>query len=192
AVKERINRALNQTMYLINKKEIDRLTQEFILLGTTGNVYTVVITTRPSCTCPDFLKGFQCKHILFIFLRVLKVKKKNPVIFQKALLTSELRNIFSHASPDRHIIVIKFLNSFTHSSRISLVRGPRGICTKGHAWDLCSLTLGIISNKFVRSCSLKQFLQLVKNVSIVEAISYSVVKIALLSKIILTQHRVTT
>ncbi|CAG8466767.1 2785_t:CDS:10 [Diversispora eburnea] len=31
---------------------------------------------------------------------------------------------------------------------------PACICNKGHIWDLCSLTLNIISNKYVRSCSL--------------------------------------
>lgn len=39
----------------------------FAVLGSTGNVYTVTITTQPSCSCPDFQKrGDPCKHLLFV------------------------------------------------------------------------------------------------------------------------------
>lgn len=55
-------------------------TESFSVLGSTGNVYvmfaakacahcpqTVSMGTRPSCDCPDNLKGNSpCKHILFI------------------------------------------------------------------------------------------------------------------------------
>ncbi|CAG8576580.1 6903_t:CDS:10 [Dentiscutata erythropus] len=34
-----------------------------------------------------------------------------------------------------------------------LLRGPTGQCTKGHTWDLCSITLSIVAVKNVRSCN---------------------------------------
>ena len=38
------------------------------LAGTTGNVYSITICQLPSCTCPDSLKGNQCKHIVYVYL----------------------------------------------------------------------------------------------------------------------------
>jgi len=66
-------------------------------LGQTGNVYTIVISHVPSCTCPDHAKGNLCKHILFVLHRVLKVPRNSPLLFQQALLTEELHDIFTTA-----------------------------------------------------------------------------------------------
>jgi uncharacterized Zn finger protein len=74
--------------------------QIFAVKGSTGaHIYKVEISHRPSCTCPDHAEGHSCKHILFIFLRVLRVRlgRKNPVIWQKALKTKELQDIFAVA-----------------------------------------------------------------------------------------------
>lgn len=38
---------------------------EFDMAGTTGNVYKVIIGKVPFCSCPDSLKGNQCKHICY-------------------------------------------------------------------------------------------------------------------------------
>lgn len=64
----------------------------FAVLGTTGNVYKVDFSLMPCCDCPDFQKGRGlCKHVLFIWLRVLRVPGMDPRIWQQALLTGELR-----------------------------------------------------------------------------------------------------
>jgi len=75
----------------------NELKEEFSVLGSTGNVYTVIVDKTPSCNCPDATKGNHCKHILFIFLKVLQVTQASGYWFQKALLTSELQDIFSQA-----------------------------------------------------------------------------------------------
>jgi hypothetical protein len=36
------------------------------MAGTVGNLYTVTIAKEPTCTCPDALKGNQCKHIIYV------------------------------------------------------------------------------------------------------------------------------
>lgn len=36
------------------------------IVGTTGNLYEVVIGLVPRCTCPDSQKGNQCKHIIYV------------------------------------------------------------------------------------------------------------------------------
>ena len=47
--------------------------------------------------CADFHRGNLCKHILFVFLKVLKVPPSSPLIYQKALLQSELAEVFEKA-----------------------------------------------------------------------------------------------
>ncbi|CAJ1452908.1 unnamed protein product [Effrenium voratum] len=72
---DRIDRALMQRLYLLQMQRQDGgRGATFKVLGSTGNVYTVDFGIRPGCDCPDFLKGRGlCKHVLFIWLRVLRV-----------------------------------------------------------------------------------------------------------------------
>ena len=65
------------------------------MLGATGNVYDVTITLQPSCTCPDFAKGHHCKHLFFVYCKVLKLARDDDVIWQRHLLQSELQRILS-------------------------------------------------------------------------------------------------
>ncbi|GAM82930.1 hypothetical protein ANO11243_009160 [Dothideomycetidae sp. 11243] len=68
------------------------------LAGSTGNVYTVTVTHKPTCTCPNFIKGNpQCKHIVFALVKVLKAPAE--LQYQLAFLTSELHELFAHAGP---------------------------------------------------------------------------------------------
>ena len=46
-----------------------------------------------SCTCPDAAKGNTCKHWLFVVLRVLKLRRDDPRVWQKALLSTELADL---------------------------------------------------------------------------------------------------
>ncbi|KAG1855127.1 hypothetical protein C8R48DRAFT_720864 [Suillus tomentosus] len=97
---DRVDRVMSQRFFMVDRKRTgDELREEFSVLGSTGNVYTVVIDKTPSCNCPDANKGNHCKHILFIFLKVLQVSQSSGLWYQKALLTSELQEIFAHAPP---------------------------------------------------------------------------------------------
>ena len=104
---DRLSRALSQRLFLIDtvgaKPQEDQHTRKFIVLGSTGNVYTVTIGPEPCCTCPDGEKGNVCKHILFVFIRVLKIPRTSALIAQRALLKSELAAIFSHADKSRKV-----------------------------------------------------------------------------------------
>lgn len=68
---ERLLRVRTQRMFLIDR---ERTTSEdgsserevFDIAGSTGNVYQVTISKLPACTCPDSLKGNQCKHIIYV------------------------------------------------------------------------------------------------------------------------------
>jgi hypothetical protein len=97
-VSDRIKRAIVQKMYLISQKDIssdESIGREYVVLGSTGNVYNVAIKKVPNCNCPDFERGNLCKHVLFVFLKVLKVPPESPLIYQRALLQKELQSIFS-------------------------------------------------------------------------------------------------
>lgn len=50
---DRIERALNQRLYLltITNSSNSSIYREYKVLGQTANVYTVIITHIPSCTC---------------------------------------------------------------------------------------------------------------------------------------------
>lgn len=65
-----------QKIFLILTHEFteDCLERAYDVMGTTGNVYTVVINERPTCTCPDFTTRYnRCKHIYFVLTRIMKV-----------------------------------------------------------------------------------------------------------------------
>jgi len=99
-IQDRIYRAQNQRMFMISCEEVDDETRKYAVLGSTGNIYNVTITQKPKCTCPDYLtRGDCCKHILLVYLKVLRCGASSPYIYQKALLSSEVKEIFQNAPP---------------------------------------------------------------------------------------------
>jgi len=99
-IQDRIYRAQNQRMFMISCEELDDETRKYAVLGSTGNIYNVTITLKPKCTCPDYLtRGDCCKHILLVYLKVLRCGASSPYIYQKALLSSEVKEIFENAPP---------------------------------------------------------------------------------------------
>ncbi|CAF3786003.1 unnamed protein product [Rotaria sp. Silwood1] len=106
AIRVRIKRALDQRLYLLASSSTsgEPIHREYRVFGQTGNVYTVTISNLPSCTCPDHVNGYLCKHIFFVLHRVLKVDRQSPLLYQKAFLTSELNEIFANADAHRNAI----------------------------------------------------------------------------------------
>ena len=73
--------------------------QTYLVLGTTGNVYDVVIKKEPTCTCLDFTtKNIRCKHIYYVLMNVLKINEDNQ--FYKE---HELSNAFYPKKEDSAI-----------------------------------------------------------------------------------------
>ncbi|KAF8340340.1 uncharacterized protein EI90DRAFT_3279067 [Cantharellus anzutake] len=102
---DRVDRVMSQRFFLVHRERNGgELCEKFHVLGSTGNVYEVTIDKVPACTCPDANKGNHCKHILFIFLKVLNVPMTSPHYYQKALLTDELREIFEAAPANPTVI----------------------------------------------------------------------------------------
>jgi len=55
---------------------------------------------------PDYAKGHLCKHIIFVLHRVLKVPRNSPLIYQQALISSELNEIFTNADQQNNDVSI--------------------------------------------------------------------------------------
>ncbi|ORY27176.1 hypothetical protein BCR39DRAFT_538752 [Naematelia encephala] len=110
---------LNDTQFLVNRENIGNdvePVERFKVLGSTGNVYTIHISRSPVCDCPDCSKGnIPCKHIIFVFLKVLKVPETSMAWYQKGLTLSELSDIFNAAPPTPNgsvLVSTKVRNAF--------------------------------------------------------------------------------
>ena len=93
-------RALTQRLTVLDRERCgtdDVPEEKIVMAGSTGNVYTQHICHVPTCDCPHAKKGNQCKHIVYIMLRVLKAPEN--VGYQLALTSEELRELFKNAAP---------------------------------------------------------------------------------------------
>ena len=78
-INERKERGKKQKIFLILTYEYDNkiIERKYDVMGTTGNVYTVIIKNKPTCTCPDFTtRCTKCKHIYFVLTRIMQVKEE--------------------------------------------------------------------------------------------------------------------
>ncbi|KAI9034331.1 hypothetical protein DFJ74DRAFT_753536 [Hyaloraphidium curvatum] len=102
SVRDRLKRAQTQPIFVLNREVVSDVQQVFHVLGSVGDVYRVTIASKPSCTCPDYLRhaGHEtCKHCLAVLVKALKISPDNPLAWQIALTQSELSAIFANA-PD--------------------------------------------------------------------------------------------
>ncbi|KAI0173010.1 hypothetical protein GGR52DRAFT_572815 [Hypoxylon sp. FL1284] len=60
------------------------------LTGSTGNIYVVHVAQQPTCTCPHAQSGNQWSRVL---------RARFDLVYQLALLTTELQEIFENAPP---------------------------------------------------------------------------------------------
>ncbi|MED6193335.1 hypothetical protein PIB30_018277 [Stylosanthes scabra] len=85
-ISDRIVRALRHRLLLLH-----RSTATFFVLGATGNVYTVNLSSTPSCTCPD--RTTPCKHILFVLIRILGVPLDDACLRRRTLRPCQLQRL---------------------------------------------------------------------------------------------------
>jgi len=71
--------------------------EEIDIVGSTGNLYRVTIGQVARCTCPDHVKGHECKHKVYALNTVLKAPAH--LQYQLAFLSGELEEIFDQAPP---------------------------------------------------------------------------------------------
>ncbi len=90
----RKNRGLTQKLFLIETiQSNNNFEREFVIMGSTCNVYNVVIKNNPSCTCPDHkLNNRRCKHIYFVLIKIMCVTDVDKICFSN----DDLSNMFSN------------------------------------------------------------------------------------------------
>lgn len=118
SVKDRMHRAQCERLYLIERKQESDTSAIFTVLGNTGNVYTVKISVLPSCDCPDY--SSSCKHILFVYLRILKINTASYILYQRALLEPELQDIFeANPMPTANVMASSRVMDAYHGKQVS-------------------------------------------------------------------------
>ncbi|KAG5578294.1 hypothetical protein H5410_058428 [Solanum commersonii] len=85
---DRIFRALSHHLLLLHRRDAT-----FYVLGATCNVYTVTISTTPSCSCPD--RTTPCKHILFVLIRVLGISIDDTCLYRRSLRPRHLQRLLN-------------------------------------------------------------------------------------------------
>jgi len=98
-LEDRMARARVQRLFCLGQHVNGPHSREYDILGSTGNVYQVKLEKILSCTCPDFTRGHHCKHLFFVMTRVVRAKDK--YVYQAALLTKELEEIFQGTTLDQ-------------------------------------------------------------------------------------------
>ncbi|CAO3588061.1 unnamed protein product [Absidia cylindrospora] len=97
----RIERARREKIYVMSRKSVSHVEQEFEVTGSTGNLYTIHIGPQLSCACVDFrYRRRHCKHILMILLKLFHLPPSSPIFHTLRPSQSVLRDIFSSCIPD--------------------------------------------------------------------------------------------
>jgi hypothetical protein len=73
-VQDRLRRAQTERIYVIDRETVrgiddfDGPSEKFVILGSTGNVYTCFIQEKPTCDCPDASKvSSYCSFVIIPF-----------------------------------------------------------------------------------------------------------------------------
>ena len=92
----RIERCYTDNIYLIESippDEDNPYEREYLIMGNSGNTYTVTISNDPSCICPDYrTRGNRCKHIYFVLIRIMNTYNYTEEIYSD----DELEEMFSN------------------------------------------------------------------------------------------------
>ncbi|GAB4837206.1 hypothetical protein Ancab_002112 [Ancistrocladus abbreviatus] len=114
---DRVDRALKHHLRLLHRSD-----STFFILGATGNVYIVTLSTAPSCTCPD--RATPCKHILFTLIRVLGVPLDNVCLRKRVLKPCQLNRLLRMPTSTEALASIslreRFHQLFFHARQESL------------------------------------------------------------------------
>ncbi|KAI3338088.1 hypothetical protein F4824DRAFT_98076 [Ustulina deusta] len=119
-------RATEQRFYVLNRSRggtPDCPEEEVEIAGSTGNIYKVQIARMPACDCPHARNGNQCKHVIYVMSRVLRARA--DLVYQLALLSTELREIFESAPP---IEIAGDSNDKSHDPNRKQIEGDCPIC----------------------------------------------------------------
>ncbi|PWZ00764.1 hypothetical protein BCV70DRAFT_200025 [Testicularia cyperi] len=99
----RLARVFLDRMYLVHRQKSTIMPnqEEFQVFGSRGNIYRVTVDYECKCTCIDFVKNKSpCKHMLFVYYKVLRLPSSSPAYMFTTLGTAQLVQIFAEALAD--------------------------------------------------------------------------------------------
>ncbi|ORZ21364.1 hypothetical protein BCR42DRAFT_407403 [Absidia repens] len=97
----KIERLKREKLFVMSRSPLGPTEEEFEVIGSTGNLYMVLIGSQLSCTCRDFLhRRAHCKHILTILLKVFRLHPSSPIFTTLYPSLNTLHEIFSSRVPD--------------------------------------------------------------------------------------------
>ncbi|KAF7896292.1 hypothetical protein EAF00_006306 [Botryotinia globosa] len=73
----------------LEHKDDGKFSRQLAILGTSGNVYMVIIEKKPECDCYEGIRDILCVHIVFILTQFLNLPA--PLRYQTTFLEAELR-----------------------------------------------------------------------------------------------------
>eukprot|EP00483_Globobulimina_turgida_P005723 UN05733 len=91
-----LTKACKETIYFIGVRQISETDREYIICSSKGDIYFVTIGTLNYCTCFRYANNtIQCKHILYILIKVMKVSTNSTLLFQNGFTMNELDQMFA-------------------------------------------------------------------------------------------------
>lgn len=139
----RKNRGKHQNIFLI--ETIDTINQtnlikQYVVMGSTGNVYTVTIENTPKCTCPDYAtRKKRCKHIYFILIKVMKVDDED----QKKYTDKELVEMFNNIPSITNQLIVD--DKIKQTYKLNSQSAHQSVTMKTTD-DLCPICLDDLNN----------------------------------------------
>uniref|UniRef100_A0A6C0AC08 SWIM-type domain-containing protein n=1 Tax=viral metagenome TaxID=1070528 RepID=A0A6C0AC08_9ZZZZ len=134
----RKSKALNQKLYVIEKNIQNKFRTDFVVIGSTGNIYTVSIKSEPECSCPDnSINRFRCKHIYFCLLKLMKVDSEDvdeefyTNLELEYMFVSQPKELINRASQNNIDKYINFKKGIIHTE----------VKKRFHYDDLCGICL---------------------------------------------------
>ena len=143
----RKQRGATQNIFLI-ETIIDETESErkYVVMGSTGNVYNVIIKNSPECSCPDYMTRMKrCKHIYFVLIRVMRSTNED----QPQYSNDDLQVMFNNIPQVMNNLIVDDLIKNTYEKlKQSNKLGKKEITTVSQkdTSDLCPVCLDDLDN----------------------------------------------
>ena len=141
----RKQRGATQNIFLIETVVDDnQFERKFVVMGSTKNVYNVIIKTTPTCSCPDYLtRAKRCKHIYFILIRVMRTFNEDKLEYSNEELLEMFDNIPNIMN---NLIIDNTTKQKYDKLKDSLLSKKSNLANQKDTDDLCPICLDDLTN----------------------------------------------
>jgi len=146
---QRKQRGATQKLFLVETLEQKNDNErQYVIMGSTGNVYTVTISCTPTCTCPDYKTRYnRCKHIFFVLLRIMKVKDPD----KNKYTDIEIKNMFDNIPEITNALCV---NNSIKDKYIQVKEGGKGQIRDDDVCPICLDDIKSENNEPFDSCNI--------------------------------------